>query len=74
MSNAMYQNLKRCEQQRSDCFAYLLGRCNCLQDTSFEAGRVCPFYKSRNEMPDFHEYYAKYISRREITTKKEYAE
>lgn len=60
-----YGHLKRCDQERSDCFAYLVGRCNALNNTKFEPGRVCPFYKNRDKMPGFANYFLTYIARKE---------
>ena len=57
----LYQSLKVCSQNKRDCFAYLTGRCNCLNNTHFEYGRECPFYKSRDKMPDFDRYFKEYI-------------
>lgn len=56
-------NIPRCRQNKFDCFANVKGRCFCLSDTRFEEKRECPFYKNRNTMPDFFEYFLKFLSK-----------
>lgn len=36
--------ITKCEQEREDCFAYKLGGCTALIDTSFPY--ECPFYRT----------------------------
>ena len=38
----------RCSQKRVNCFAYVNGKCDCLNDTKFK--RMCPFYKDRQQV------------------------
>ncbi len=44
--------LQRCPFSHEDCFALVPSKhtCNALQDTSFETGRDCPFYKNLSEI------------------------
>ena len=36
-----------CQQEKKDCFAYVLGGCKILSYTHFE--KKCPFYKSQEQ-------------------------
>ena len=38
----------RCTDGRAGCFANDMGRCICLNDTTFRSGK-CPFYKTEEE-------------------------
>lgn len=43
-------NYASCQQERSDCFANVLGGCKILSYTSFD--KPCPFYKSKKQFEE----------------------
>ena len=51
--------LPDCRYSHPDCFALIMGKCWCLENTEFKNGRDCPFYKPENEV-DFNIIIKKY--------------
>lgn len=50
MKKTKKREMPDCRHNHPDCFALIMGKCWCLEDTEFKNGRDCPFYKPENEV------------------------